>query len=148
MNRFHCDLEVLWVELKQILHLKVGRPDFGPVWPCSGQGQTSLFLVLGRGYLILDHGRCDANPHVQLRTSTCARSYKILPLRIFDPYTHRIIGLDTHPVQNRTYMKSENVHLFLFKFIFIFQNHIQMEKMTKTVADYSELLVKTFDLPI
>ena len=41
-----------------------------------------------------------------------------------------------------------NVHQFLFKFIFIFKNHIQMEKMTKTVADYSELLVKTFDLPI
>ena len=26
-----CDLEVLWVELKQILHLKVGCSDFGPV---------------------------------------------------------------------------------------------------------------------
>ena len=40
------------------------------------------------------------------------------------------------------------VHQFLFKFRFIFKNHIQMEKMSKTVADYSELLVKTFDLPI
>ena len=26
-----CDLEVLWVELKQILHLKVGCSDFGPM---------------------------------------------------------------------------------------------------------------------
>ena len=26
-----CDLEVLWVELKQILHLKVGCSDFDPV---------------------------------------------------------------------------------------------------------------------
>ena len=26
-----CDLEVLWVELKQILHLKVSCLDFGPV---------------------------------------------------------------------------------------------------------------------
>ena len=26
-----CDLEVLWVELKQILHLKVDCLDFGPV---------------------------------------------------------------------------------------------------------------------
>ena len=25
-------IEVLWVELKQILHLKVGCSDFGPVW--------------------------------------------------------------------------------------------------------------------
>ena len=30
-NWFDCDLEVLWVELKQILHLKVGCSDFGPV---------------------------------------------------------------------------------------------------------------------
>ena len=29
---FDCDFEVLWVELKQILHLKVGCSDFGPVW--------------------------------------------------------------------------------------------------------------------
>ena len=26
-----CDLEVLWVEMKQILHLKVSCSDFGPV---------------------------------------------------------------------------------------------------------------------
>ena len=25
-------IEVLWVELKQILHLKVDCSDFGPVW--------------------------------------------------------------------------------------------------------------------
>ena len=28
---FDCDLEVLWVELKKILHFKVGCSDFGPV---------------------------------------------------------------------------------------------------------------------
>ena len=42
-----CDLEVLWVEFKQILHLKVGCSDFGPVWPCSGQGQFT-HLLLGK----------------------------------------------------------------------------------------------------
>ena len=26
-----CDLDILWVELKQILHLKLGCSDFGPV---------------------------------------------------------------------------------------------------------------------
>ena len=36
-----CGLEVLWVELKQILHLKFGCSDFGPVRD-RGSGQFTL----------------------------------------------------------------------------------------------------------
>ena len=40
-----CDLEVLWVELKQILHLKFGCSDFGPVW--DGQFKMDKKIWIG-----------------------------------------------------------------------------------------------------
>ena len=39
------DLQVLIVKLEQMLHLKVDCSDFGPVRPCSGQGQLTLITV-------------------------------------------------------------------------------------------------------
>ena len=51
-------------------------------------------------------------------------------------------------VSVKIFQKFYHVHQLSVKFIFIFQNHIQMEKMIKTLADYSELPVENFDLPI
>ena len=57
------DLQVLFVKLEQILHLKVDCSDFGPIWPCSGQGQFTLPRVNGQ---ILD-GTEIRTPNFQLQ---------------------------------------------------------------------------------
>ena len=42
---FGHDLQVLFVKLEQISHLKVDCSDFGLIRPCSGQGQLPLPLL-------------------------------------------------------------------------------------------------------
>ena len=39
-----CDLEVLWVELKQILHLKITCSDLGPVRDRGDRGSLPYFI--------------------------------------------------------------------------------------------------------
>ena len=43
-----CDPEVLWAELKQILHLKVACSDFGPI-----RDRGSLPYILGLEFLVV-----------------------------------------------------------------------------------------------
>ena len=86
-----CDLEVLWVELKQILHLKVGCSDFRP---CSGQGQFTLpthtYSPLD---LKFDFMEFDAKPY-----RNNSRPYNILPLSI--PSTNHDIHVNLSPTRD------------------------------------------------
>ena len=68
-----CDLEVLWVELKKILHLKVDCSDLGPVWDRGSSPYLSSWSMPLPSYSLCINFvrgcRCSAHASLQLQGS-------------------------------------------------------------------------------
>ena len=50
-----CDLGALWVELKQILHFKVGCTDYGPVLDRGSLPYLKMYTYVSREKLLKYH---------------------------------------------------------------------------------------------